>query len=150
MVRRGEDINFTEKTNSMNIILSIIYIIYFPFFSPQSISLTVIASDGALPSTRKSSSISLSIIGSRTLPGLSFETESYNAVVVENSPVGTPIVTVSLNGDPLEKVEYHIIGCESQDAGKDRGLFNIDKFTGQVTTGMIIFLDFLTLQSARK
>ena len=127
-----------EKTNSMNIILSVIYI--FPFFSsPQSISLTVIASDGALPSTRKSSSISLSIIGSRTLPGLSFETESYNAVVVENSPVGTPIVTVSLNGDPLEKVEYHIIGCESQDAGKDRGLFNIDKFTGQVTTGIIIF-----------
>ena len=144
MVRRGEEINFAEKTNSMNIILSIIYI--FPFFSPQSISLTVIASDGALPSTRKSSSISLSIIGSRTLPGLSFETESYNAVVVENSPVGTPIVTVSLNGDPLEKVEYHIIGCESQDAGKDRGLFNIDKFTGQVTTGIIIFLDFLTMQ----
>ena len=143
MVRRGEDINFTEKTNSMNIILSIIYI--FPFFSPQSISLTVIASDGALPSTRKSSSISLSIIGSRTLPGLSFETESYNAVVVENSPVGTPIVTVSLNGDPLEKVEYHIIGCESQDAGKDRGLFNIDKFTGQVTTGIITFLGFLTI-----
>ena len=143
MVRRGEDINFTDKTNSMNIILSIIYI--FPFFSPQSISLTVIASDGALPSTRKSSSISLSIIGSRTLPGLSFETESYNAVVVENSPVGTPIVTVSLNGDPLEKVEYHIIGCESQDAGKDRGLFNIDKFTGQVTTGIITFLDFLTI-----
>ena len=132
----------------MNIILSIIYI--FPFFSPQSISLTVIASDGALPSTRKSSSISLSIIGSRTLPGLSFETESYNAVVVENSPVGTPIVTVSLNGDPLEKVEYHIIGCESQDAGKDRGLFNIDKFTGQVTTGIIIFLDFWKLKSLVK
>ena len=144
MARKGEDINFTDKTNSMNIISSITYI--FPFFSPQSISLTVIASDGALPSTRKSSSISLSIIGSRTLPGLSFETESYNAVVVENSPVGTPIVTVSLNGDPLEKVEYHIIGCESQDAGKDRGLFNIDKFTGQVTTGIIIFLDFLILQ----
>ena len=143
MARKGEDINFTDKTNSMNIISSITYI--FPFFSPQSISLTVIASDGALPSTRKSSSISLSIIGSRTLPGLSFETESYNAVVVENSPVGTPIVTVSLNGDPLEKVEYHIIGCESQDAGKDRGLFNIDKFTGQVTTGIITFLDFLTI-----
>ena len=139
----GIQVNFTEKTNSMNIILSIIYI--FPFFSPQSISLTVIASDGALPSTRKSSSISLSIIGSRTLPGLSFETDSYNAVVVENSPVGTPIVTVSLNGDPLEKVEYHIIGCESQDAGKDRGLFNIDKFTGQVTTGIITFLGFLTI-----
>ena len=112
--------------------------------------MTVIASDGALPSTRKSSSISLSIIGSRTLPGLSFETESYNAVVVENSPVGTPIVTVSLNGDPLEKVEYHIIGCESQDAGKDRGLFNIDKFTGQVTTGIIIFLDFFNTAIGQK
>ena len=145
MVRKGEDIYFTERKEIVRILFYQIYCISL-FFSPQSISLTVIASDGALPSTRKSSSISLSIIGSRTLPGLSFETESYNAVVVENSPVGTPIVTVSLNGDPLEKVEYHIIGCESQDAGKDRGLFNIDKFTGQVTTGIIIFLDFLTLQ----
>ena len=144
MVRKGEDIYFTERKEILRILFYQIYCISL-FFSPQSISLTVIASDGALPSTRKSSSISLSIIGSRTLPGLSFETESYNAVVVENSPVGTPIVTVSLNGDPLEKVEYHIIGCESQDAGKDRGLFNIDKFTGQVTTGIITFLDFLTI-----
>ena len=146
MVRKGEDIYFTERKEIVRILFYQIYCISLFFFSPQSISLTVIASDGALPSTRKSSSISLSIIGSRTLPGLSFETESYNAVVVENSPVGTPIVTVSLNGDPLEKVEYHIIGCESQDAGKDRGLFNIDKFTGQVTTGIITFLDFLTMQ----
>ena len=144
MVRKGEDIYFTERKEILRILFYQIYCISL-FFSPQSISLTVIASDGALPSTRKSSSISLSIIGSRTLPGLSFETESYKAVVVENSPVGTPIVTVSLNGDPLEKVEYHIIGCESQDAGKDRGLFNIDKFTGQVTTGIITFLDFLTI-----
>ena len=101
--------------------------------SPKSLSLTIIASDGALPSTRKSSTISLTIIGSRSLRGLSFENELYESVVVENSPIGTPIVTVGLNGDPQDKVEYHIIGCESQ-FGKGRGLFTIDKYTGQVTT----------------
>ena len=38
-----------------------------------------------------------------------------------------------MNGDPQERVQYFVVGCESE-RGKDRGLFTIDKYTGQVIT----------------
>ena len=52
------------------------------------LTLTVIASDGAVPSVRKSSTATVTIIGGRSKPGLSFSTELYEATVVENSPRG--------------------------------------------------------------
>lgn len=99
--------------------------------------LTVIASDGAVPSARKSSSASITIIGGRPRPGLSFTTELYEAKVTENSPVGIPVVTVSLNGDPQERTEFYIVGCES-DRGKERNLFEVDKYSGQIKTSRVI------------
>ncbi len=101
------------------------------------LSLTVIASDGAVPSVRKSSTTTITIIGSRPNPGLSFDSELYEATITENSPIGTPVTTVNLNGSPQERINYYIVGCESQ-KGKERGLFSIDKNSGQVLTSRMI------------
>ena len=38
-----------------------------------------------------------------------------------------------MNGDPQERVQFFVVGCESEN-GKGRGLFTIDKYTGQVIT----------------
>ena len=38
-----------------------------------------------------------------------------------------------MNGDPQERVQFFVVGCESE-KGKGRGLFTIDKYTGQVIT----------------
>ena len=86
------------------------------------LALTVIASDGAVPSVRKSSTATVTIIGGRAKPGLSFSTELYEATVVENSPKGIPVITTSLNGDPQERVQFYVVGCESE-KGKGRGKF---------------------------
>ena len=99
----------------------------------EPLTFNVIASDEAVPSVRKSSTATVTVIGGRPQPGLSFSTELYEATVVENSPVGTPVITLSLNGDPQERVQYFIVGCESE-FGKDRGLFSIDKNSGQIIT----------------
>ena len=52
------------------------------------LTLRVIASDNAVPSVRKSSTATVTIIGGRAKPGLSFTTDLYEATVVENSPKG--------------------------------------------------------------
>ena len=56
------------------------------------LTLTVIASDGAVPSVRKSSTATVTIIGGRAKPGLSFTTDLYEATVVENSAKGMILV----------------------------------------------------------
>ena len=103
----------------------------------EPLTLTVIASDGAVPSARKSSTATLTFIEGRPLPGLSFATDLYEATLKENEPLETLVLSASLNGNPQEKVEYYIIGCESE-KGQERGLFTIDKFTGEMKTNQII------------
>ena len=33
---------------------------------------------------------------------------------------GIPVITTSLNGDPQERVQFYVVGCESE-KGKGRG-----------------------------
>ena len=62
------------------------------------LALTVVVSDGAVPSVRKSSTATVTIIGGRSKPGLSFSTDLYEATVLENSPKGKkpPYILASL------------------------------------------------------
>lgn len=99
----------------------------------EPLLLNVIVSDGAVPSVRKSSSATITIIPGRAKPGLSFTTELYEATLSENSPIGTPVITTALNGDAEDRVQYFVVECESK-RGKGRGLFEVDKYTGQVMT----------------
>ena len=76
--------------------------------SGEPMILTVIASDGAVPSLRKSSSATITIIGSRPQLGISFETDLYEATITENSPEGTSVIIANLVSPSEETIQYYI------------------------------------------
>ena len=106
-----------------------------PLPERDPLQMIVVASDGAVPSVRKSSTATITVVGGRQQPGPSFTTELYEARINENSPVGTPVGTVDLTDSPTSggRPQFYIVGCESE-RGKERGLFEVDKYSGQVRT----------------
>ncbi|XP_040574168.2 LOW QUALITY PROTEIN: cadherin-related tumor suppressor-like [Lepeophtheirus salmonis] len=104
----------------------------FPEFMKDTL-LTVVARDEAVRSSRKSSTGTIVVIVGRNSPGPNFEQDIYIASIKENSPTGTPIGTVALSSGSNDKIEYYVVGSESQ-KGKERDLITVDKTSGQVRT----------------
>ena len=71
----------------------------------------------------------------------SFSQNLYSGSVRENTPVGTPIGAVQLEGggaDSQEEVEFYVSDCRSSARGRHRGLFDVDRTSGQVRTASIV------------
>ncbi|XP_059080013.1 cadherin-related tumor suppressor-like [Tigriopus californicus] len=99
-------------------------------------SLSIIASDEAVQSVRKSATSSVLIISGHDEAGPDFTQVSYSASISENSPLGTPVVTVKLSGSGKD-FDFYINACVSK-FGSDRGLFLVDKRSGQIRSNLII------------
>ena len=95
--------------------------------------LEVIAKDEAVQSARRSATTTLTIVGGRSQPGPSFSKELYRVSVKENSPMGTPVGSVQLEGSP-GGARFYLVGCDSS-KGQNRGIFVVDPVSGQVRTG---------------
>ena len=71
----------------------------------------------------------------------SFSQNLYSGSVRENTPVGTPIGAVQLEGggaDSQDEVEVYVSDCRSSARGRHRGLFDVDRTSGQVRTASIV------------
>ena len=72
----------------------------------------------------------------------SFSQNLYSGSVRENTPVGTPIGAVQLEGggadQTQEEVEFYVSDCRSSARGRHRGLFDVDRTSGQVRTASIV------------
>ena len=95
----------------------------------EPLYLPIIVSDEAVPSERKSSTAVITIVGGQSVPGPNFTKQLFKASVVENSPIGTPVGSVTLQSD--SDFKFYIVECKSA-RGKERGLFTVDQNSGQV------------------
>ena len=96
--------------------------------------LEVIAKDEAVQSARRSATTTLTIVGGGSQPGPSFSKELYRVSVKENSPMGTPVGSVQLEGSSSGGARFYLVACDSS-KGQNRGIFVVDPVSGQVRTG---------------
>ena len=104
------------------------------FLKPErdQFEVTVAARDNAVLSARRSASATVTIVSGSEIPGPSFTKQYYQATIKENSPIGTPVVSVELS-DFSKDGKFYLIGCES-DRGQYRDIFEIDSYSGQIRT----------------
>ena len=95
--------------------------------------LPVMASDEAVPSERRTATTTLTIIQGRSTKGPKFTDDLYQAQIVENSPIGTPVSMVQLISSTDENPSFFVVDCETE-RGRNRGLFYADKDSGQIRT----------------
>ena len=105
----------------------------------EPVYLPIIVTDEAVPSERKTSTTTLTVVGAVADGGESvgaFSQGLYETVVRENAPVGTPIGQVDLETAGVA-ASFYVSDCRSS-RGSKRGLFAVDRETGQVRTASVI------------
>ncbi|XP_071055461.1 cadherin-87A [Onthophagus taurus] len=102
----------------------------------KSLNFTVIASDTGVPQLNSSATVIVSVKNINDNDPI-FSQNEYNVSINENSPVGTPILTVKatdLDADEFGVITYNLIGEHSEN-------FVINPRSGLVTVGNKEFLD---------
>ena len=95
--------------------------------------LTVIASDEAVQSERRSSSATVTILGiTSDVKGAAFKQSRYEANIVENEEAGAFISSVELS--EAVRAEFFITEVQSEAGRRNSNLFRIDPDTGDITT----------------
>ena len=97
--------------------------------------LTVIASDEAVQSERRSSSATVTLLGlTSDTPGPGCQEDTYTADIVETDPPGTFITTVKLNTAPSSSNTQFYITSVKSESGRNNNLFRVDHESGDIRT----------------